>query len=268
MEIAWKPLDWYIIPSQARTNLGDEKDLWHLYESLRVRQLCPVIAQRKGDRGLLVAGFRRFAAATLGKLPQLEVKIYDEELTASDLKIINLTENIHRLDLSPYEKWQAIEELRRLHPKLLAKDLAEMLHLDPSHITRLLSPGKCIPAIQEALKARQFGISDCYAASKVSEQQQHEFLRMKREDGANRETLEKAVRKARPKTPDPISSSTITIPINGVKVTLKGKRMNLVQVVECLSECVDAAKKGIKERLTVKSWQSVLRDKSREVAGV
>jgi DNA-binding MarR family transcriptional regulator len=44
-----------------------------------------------------------------------------------------------RFDLTPYEKWQTLDELRRLHPKLMSKELAEMLHLDQSHITRLLS---------------------------------------------------------------------------------------------------------------------------------
>jgi ParB family transcriptional regulator, chromosome partitioning protein len=265
MEITRRPLDWFKTKPQARESLGDEAELRQLGLSIKARQLSAVGAHVSG---LLFYGHRRLRAAELVGLPDLEVKVFDEILTEGQIRVIQLEENVHRADLTPYEKWRALEELKRLHPKLMAKDLAEMLHLDPSHICRLLSPGKLGVAWQEAFKAGRVGISDCYAASKVSDQQSHELLRLKLEEGANRETLEKAVRKARPKGVDPVSSSTVTIPMNGVKVTIKGKRMNLAQVLECLNECVDAAKKGVKDRLTVKSWTAVLKDKSREVASV
>jgi ParB family transcriptional regulator, chromosome partitioning protein len=267
--ITRKPLEWFDTDSQARQDLGPESELRNLGESVGQRQLSPVGAWEKGERGLLIYGHRRLAGAKLVRLPDIEVKIFKGALTEVDLRIIRLTENFFRTDLTQWERFQEADGIRTLLPKLMMKDLAMVLKIDPPHLCRILSPGKCIPAFQEALKAERVGISDCYAASKVSEREQHELLRMKLEEGATRDQLERSVRKARPKGADPVSSSNVTIPLpSGIKVVVRGRRMTLAEVLECLNECVDAAKKGIKEKLTVKSWAAVLRDKSKDVAHV
>jgi ParB-like chromosome segregation protein Spo0J len=218
----------------------------------------------------LIAGFRRYWAAKLVGMTDIEVKIYEGPLTESQIKVINLTENIHRKDLEASERYEALVEFQKLHPKLPMKDLAELLKLDPPHLCKLLAPSKCIPAWQEAFKAGRVTAADIYAASKATTAQaQHELLRLKLEEGATRDQLERSVRKARPKGTDPVSSSTVTIPLpSGIRVVVRGKRLTLAEVVECLSECVDAAKKGLKEKLSVKSWQAVLHDKAKGVANV
>ena len=63
-----------------------------------------------------------------------------------------------------------------MNPSWQLKDLAEALHLDPSTVTRLLSPSKCIPAVQDALKQGKIGISDCYPISKLPESEQAGLL--------------------------------------------------------------------------------------------
>jgi ParB-like chromosome segregation protein Spo0J len=264
-----KPLPWFDTNAQARQDLGTELELKNLGDSVGQRQLSPVGAWDKGERGLLIYGHRRLAAAKLVGLPDLEVKIFKGPLTEADFRIIRLTENFFRTDLTQWERFQEAEGVRKLYPKLMAKELAEMLHLDPPALTKLLSPGNCSPAWREALKAGRVGISDCYAASRVSEREQSDLLCMKLEEGATRDQLDRKTRKARPKGGETVSSSTVTLPLpSGVKVIIRGKRMSLAEVLDTLSECVDAAKKGIKEKLGVKAWQAVLRDKSKEVAGV
>lgn len=98
-----KPLSWFKIAPQARRHF-DEAELRQLGESLKVKQLQPVLARPDGT---LIAGERRFRTASLASLANLDVVITDESLTESQLRIFQLTENLHRADLRDSEKWRA-----------------------------------------------------------------------------------------------------------------------------------------------------------------
>ena len=65
------------------------------------------------------------------------------------------------------------------NPTWQHKDLAQALNLDPSMVTRLLSPLKCIEGVAGALKEEKVGISDCYAASKLPPEEQAGLLSLK-----------------------------------------------------------------------------------------
>ena len=69
-----KPLSWFKINPQVR-KFFDEADLRRLGESLKVRQLKPGLNQ---PAGTLIAGERRYRAASLVGLATLAVKIADE----------------------------------------------------------------------------------------------------------------------------------------------------------------------------------------------
>jgi ParB/RepB/Spo0J family partition protein len=272
MEITRWPLSRFKVRPQARQPEHDVGDLRNLGESLKQRQLSPVGALIDG---WLLYGHRRLRAAELAGLSELEVKVYDEPLTESQIKVIHLTENIHRKELEPSERYEALVEFQQLHPKLMLKDLAQMLHLHPSQVTRLLSPSNCISAMQEAFKTGRVGISDCYAASKLSDQQQHELLRMKLDEGVTQlrdkaAALVRKTRKARPKGARPCGCSKITVSLgSGSKVSISKRSLALTDVVEALRGCLEAAEKALTEKLDARAWESVMRSKAKaEVAGV
>lgn len=208
-ETTRRPLAWFKVVPQVRTDLGSESDLKNLGESLRERQLSPVGAMTDGE---LIYGFRRLEAARLAGLPDLAVSIYLNPLSKAEVKVIQLTDNIHRLDMSPFEKFTACEELRKLNPKWTVKELAKHLKLDPASVTRWLSPSKCIPAWQEALRAGVVRLTDCYAASQVSEQHQQEMLEMKL-SGASRDALSRAAQRTNRKCErETVLASRMAIP--------------------------------------------------------
>lgn len=259
--ITRKPLAWFKVNPQTRQNLGSEVDLRNLGRSLRERQLSPVGATADAT---LIYGHRRLKAAELEGLPDLEVKIYPAGLSPVEVKLIQIIENFQREDLSAFERWQACEQLRILNPEWQSKELAEHLKLEASTVTKLLSPSKCIPAWRELLEQGRATISDCYAASRVSEEQQRELLALKL-GGASRDGLERVVRKTKAKGTSKdgaLNRVTIQLP-SGRQVVVRGRGMSLTAVVEALSESVDAAKKAIRDRLDARTWQSVMRDKSR-----
>ena len=241
-----------------------EDDLRRLGESLRQKQLQPVLCQPDGT---IIAGERRYRAAKLVGLPTLEVKIAEEQLSDNQIKIWQLTENMQREDLAGHEKWLGCAELMCMNPSWQGKDLAEHLHLDPSMVVRLLSPSKCIPAWQEALAAGKVGISDCYAASKLPEKEQAGLLALKL-SGASRDTIEAAGRKTR----ETRSGGTPAVKVarvkcllpSGVLIVASGEGLSLDDLIESLGEAQKEAKRAREQGLDAKTFQAVMKDKSKK----
>lgn len=256
---ATKPLTFFKPdPDQPRKHF-DEAALRALGESLKVRQNDPV--QAKPD-GALIDGERRWRAAGLVGLESLDAVITEKALTDVQVAVVRLTSFFHREDLSPHEKWQACQRLLELNPGWMAKDLAGCLHIDPSMVTRILSPSKCIPAWQEALRVGNVGISDVYAASKLPEPEQVTLLAMKLA-GASRDAIEHAGRKTRAAAPpEKVSKVKCALP-SGMQVVVSGTALSLDEAIEALSEALKSARKAREDGLTAKSWTAAMKDKAR-----
>jgi ParB/RepB/Spo0J family partition protein len=258
-QLASKPLSWFKVNPQVRKTFSDA-DLRSLGESLKVKQLQPVLA--KSD-GTLIAGERRLRAAKLAVLESLQVIVTDDPLSDCQIRIIQLTENVHRADLSGHEKWQACAELMCMNSAWQLKDLAEHLKFDPSMVTRLLSPSKCIAAVQEALAAGRIGISDCYAMSKVDAKEQHRLLAMKLE-GASRDAIEQEGRKTRNGNASAVRLARCKILLtSGLNIIVAGEELSLDELIDALGEAQKEAKKAREQALDVKTFQAVMRDKAK-----
>jgi ParB family chromosome partitioning protein len=262
MLMQMKPLSWFKPdPNQPRKHF-DEARLRELGESLKAHgQLQPVLAKPDGT---LLAGERRLRAAPLGGLTQLLTIITDRMLSDTETKLIALTENMQREDLSGYEQWLGCADLMRMNPVWQMKDLAGTLKKDPSSVTRLLSPSKCIPAWQEALKDGKVGISDCYAASKLPENEQAELLALKL-SGASRDAIEQAARKKRNGNTPAVKVGRLKVPLaGGATVQVSGPGMTLDDAIEATQDALKALKKARDDGLNSKTAQAVFRDKSKK----
>jgi ParB family chromosome partitioning protein len=259
-----KPLSWFKLdPNQPRKHFN-EADLRHLGESLKVKHLQPVLCQPDGT---IIAGERRYRAAMLVGLETLEVKIADEQLSDSQRRLWQLTENIQRKNLTGYEMWMGCAELMCMNPGWEMKSLAEALKLDPSSVTRILSPSRCTAAWQEALKDGRVGISDCYAASKLPEKDQAEMLALKR-SGASRDAIEQAGRKKRTGNTPTVKVSRLKVPLpSGVTVQISGLAITLDDAIEATQDALKAMKKAREEGLDSKTAQAVFRGKSEKSRG-
>lgn len=256
-----KPLSFFKTdPAQPRKDFT-EADLLSLGASMKtLGQLQPVGAKPDGT---LLWGERRLRAAQLAGLSELQVIITDRPLSESEIRLIQLTENMLRADLSGHEKWQGCAELMRLNPQWQLKDLAAHLHLDPSMVTRLLSPSKCIEAAQAALCEGKIGISDCYAISKLPAEEQAGLL-AKKLSGASRDAIEQAGRKQRT-TPAAVKVTRIKAVLpSGVSIVASGEGLSLDDLIESLGEAQREAKKAREQGLDAKTFSAVLRDKARK----
>ena len=260
-QLVSKPLAFFKINPQVRKSF-DEADLRRLGESLKVKQLQPVLCQPDGT---LIAGERRYRAAKLVGLATLEVKIADEQMTEPELRRWQLVENMLREDLKPSEQVDGLEELARLNPEMNNKDRAGLLNIDPSMVTRLRSVGKVIPAVRDALAAGTIGISDAYAISKLPEPQMAGMLEL-RLSGASRDTIEHAGRKSRNGAATAVKLSKARLALaSGVLIVVSGPELSLDELIESLVQAAKEAKQARDQGLDIKTMQAVFRDKAKQV---
>lgn len=258
-QLTTKPLNWFKVAPQARRHF-DEADLRQLGESLKARQLQPVLARSDGT---LIAGERRFRAAGLVGLPDLQVIITEEPLTDTQIKVIQLTENLHRADLRDSEKWRACEELLRLNPGWANKDLAAHLKLGEPTITKYLAPSRCIPEVQQALETGKIGITAAYEISRVPAEQQAELLRLKL-SGTSRDGLAEHVRKQKRDAAPQVRVKRISCPLpSGVGIVVTGEELSLDDLIEALGEAQKEAKKAREQGLDAKTFSAVMKDKAK-----
>lgn len=255
-----KPLNWFKVARQARQHF-DEAELRQLGESLKVKQLQPVVAR---PDGLLIAGERRLRAAKLVGLAELQVVISEEPLTESQLRIFQLTENVHRADLRDSEKFRACEELLRLNPGWTNKDLAAHLKLGESTVTKYLSPGRCIGEVQEALEAGRIGITTAYELSRAPQEQQGELLQLKL-SGTSRDGLADRIRKQKGQSTPQVRVKRIACPLpSGLSVVVSGQELSLDELIEALGDAQKEAKRAREQGLDAKTFSAVMKDKAKK----
>ena len=109
----------------------------------------------------------------------------------------------------------------------------------------------------------RLGISDCYAASKLSEAEQAELLRLKL-SGASRDAIEQAGRKKRAAAPTVKLSRIKAILPSGVMIVASGEGLTLDDLIESLGEAQREARKAREQGLDARTFQAVLRDKAKK----
>lgn len=257
-----RPLEWFKTDTRELARHDDPETIRRQGEDMLAKgQLQPVGAT---EDGRMIFGHGRWLAAKAAGIKTLEVKLFPASLSDTQFKLIRAAENLQRKELTGYQKSLLCAELMSGNPTWQLKDLAEELHLDPSMVTRLLSPSKCIPAWQEALAAGKVGISDCYAASKLGEEEQAKLLRLKL-SGASRDAIEQAGRNSRNSKARAIKLSRVKIAMpQGASVVVSGNELSMSDLVELLSDTLKEARKAA-DQYDVKTWVSMMRDRAKAV---
>jgi ParB family chromosome partitioning protein len=247
-------------PKQPRKFFSDE-ELDRLGDDMLARGvLVPLLILPDGT---VIDGERRKLAAVKKGIKELPVRVIDKPMSEKELRGIQLATVFHKVDLTAYEKYETCAELMCMNPGWMAKDCAEFLHLDPSMLTRLLSPCRCVPAVQEALKQGKIGISDCYAISKLSEPEQAGLLALKL-SGASRDQLEVAGRKSRNAGQPTVRVQRVKCILpNGVSVVVAGEGVSLDESIEALGEVMKEMKRARDLGYTAKTFAAAMKDRSK-----
>ncbi|MGL5094485.1 MAG: ParB/RepB/Spo0J family partition protein, partial [Planctomycetia bacterium] len=195
-------------------------------------------------------------------LPSLLAIITDEPLSETQIKVVQLSENVHRADLTEAEKYRACEELLRLNPGWSNKDLAAHLKLSEPTVTKYLAPGRAIPEVRQALEAGQVGITTVYEIAKAPPESQARLLRMSLA-GESRDGLARQIRAAK-RQPAPQSRvKRILCPLpSGISVSVSGAELSLDDVHTAIGELQREIRKACDQGLDAKTFSAVLKDKA------
>lgn len=215
--------------------------------------------------GKLIWGEGRLIAAQAAGHPEIPAVVMEHPMTEGEFLTLQMVENMARSDLSPVDQWEGCVRLLEANPQWQLKDVAKALSLDPSMVTRLLSPSKCVPAVQDAFRQGKLGISDCYAISKHGEAEQLELLALKL-SGASRDAIEQAGKKKRTAAPSVRLSRVKCVLPTGVQIVVSGEGISLEDVIDSLAEAGKEARKAREQGLDAKTFQAVCRDKAKAVA--
>jgi ParB family chromosome partitioning protein len=160
----------------------DERALAELAASFTTQGVLQPLLVRSVDdsRFEVVAGARRFRAAALAALKEVPVRVV--ELSDAAVRESQLTENLLREDVHPYEEALALSGL--LHLEGAQYDVASIssrLGKSPSYITTRIRLTELISSIAEAFLADQIGVGHALEIAKLPQAQQEKAF-----DGAFR----------------------------------------------------------------------------------
>jgi ParB family transcriptional regulator, chromosome partitioning protein len=242
-----------------RQHSGTEEELKALAQSWMERPVHDIIVcpSRK-----VVDGHRRLAGLDLLGETEVEVLLTNQELDDKAVLEVGLTTAIHRADLSGFDKFQACVKLLELHPGWEKQDLAGCVKLDPSTVTRLLSPSKCVPEVVEALRENRISISDAYEISKAIDRDGQLTLLGLKNAGASRDALAAQGRKQRAAATPAVRVSKIKCPLpSGQVITVSGEELSLDEAIESLKEALKAMTKardtGLDSRTAMAVWKNM-----------
>jgi ParB family chromosome partitioning protein len=256
-ELLTKPVSWFVPdPKQPRKSYA-KNELLELAESLIADgQFQPVGAR---PDGMLIWGGGRLAAAQLGGMKELSVIIADRVLSDTEIRIIQLSENLHRSSLADREVYLAVNELRTLNPTWLKKDFAAHLHKDPSMVTRIFAVDDLIPEAREAFLSGAFGFSVAYGISKATAEQQRLLLASKL-SGVSRDEIERQGRKQRNGTPA-VRVSRVVCPLPcGAVVQVSGQKLSLDDMAAAIAELLKMAKRASGQGMCAKTFERMCQD--------
>ena len=169
----------------------DENSLRELAASFTTQGILqPLLVRPANDAKYeVVAGARRFRAAKLAALTEVPVRVV--ELSDAAVRESQLTENLLREDVHPYEEALALSGLLHLDGALYdLSSIASRLGKSPAYTTTRIRLVKLIPSIAEAFLQDQIGVGHALEIAKLPQlQQQKAFEAAFRSiwtDGGNR----------------------------------------------------------------------------------
>lgn len=170
-----------IIPNRFQPRIAfDEQALNELADSIKMYGILqPLILRPLGDKYEIIAGERRYKAATiagLSEVPAILVNLDDQ--TSAELAII---ENIQRKDLTAIEEAKSYKKLLDLG-NYTQEQLATKMGKNQSTIANKLRLLNLLPEAQDALMNNL-----------ISERHARSLLQLKDETGKQREVLNKII---------------------------------------------------------------------------
>lgn len=227
---------------QPRKTFNQEA-LKELSESIKQQGILqPIIAEKRDDEYLIVAGERRYRAAKLAGLPTIPVIV--STYSDSDRLLISLVENIQREDLNPIEEAEALASL--LTGSAMNQDkLAKMIGKSRSSVANSLRLLNLTEDMRASLENGNLSPGHARAVLSLDTREQREtlFRQIISERISVREAENRASRINRPNKP----KSASQVNSQGADPDLMEVEQRLIEVLGTKVKVRGSAQKGMLE---------------------
>jgi ParB/RepB/Spo0J family partition protein len=220
-------------------------------------QLVPVIVYRGIERFLLLDGERRWRAAQLVQISELDAVILPERPPESALRVLQMSLEAHKIGLSAMERSNFLQRIQQENGWTI-NDLVERLHITQPQVSKLLGCQRLCPEVQQLLHTGKLDIEKAYVISQETDHGKQQQL-AQQATSISREQLRRQVRGISPSPEQTTDAATFAMP-GGMCVTVKGEGLALALVIDVLNETVTQLRKGRKQGLDISTQQRVMRD--------
>ncbi len=155
----------------------DEHSLQELAASFQTQGVLQPLLVRTVDKDQyeVIAGARRFRAAAIAQLKEVPVRVV--ALSDAAVRESQLTENLLRQDVHPYEEAIALDGLLHLDgAQYDVASIASRLGKSPAYITTRIRLTQLVPSIAEAFLADEIGVGHALEIAKLPQEQQQKAL--------------------------------------------------------------------------------------------
>jgi ParB family chromosome partitioning protein len=240
----------------------DEAGLSALGQSiLKLGQLLPIIVFACAATGMyvLVDGERRWRAFQLIGKSLIDAIVLPQRPTAAELRILQMSIDMHRVAHSPMEKSNGLAAARKELGCTVA-ELAGKLDLTQSYASKLLAFQKGDPLVQAALHKGDLDIEKAYIICQEPDHAKQRALLLQSGKLSRDQLRHRTTKQGAP--PVTASQASFALP-GGVSVRLQGKELTLDSAIDALQAAVKELRKGLKQHLDIDTIQRVMRDRAR-----
>lgn len=117
-----------------------QRSLEELAEDIKENGLIEPVLVRELENGQyrLIAGERRWRAHRLAGIDVIDA-IVRQDISNAKLCLVQLSENIHREDLTDLEVGSFLKRMMEEYPELKKQDLSKLLKKNPSYVSRIMA---------------------------------------------------------------------------------------------------------------------------------
>lgn len=245
-------------PGNLRTK-NSEAEMLALAESVKKHGLhVPLIVHDNQ----IIDGHRRYFAMLMCNPPIefAEVIELDSRPTETELRVLQLTLDVHRASLTSMERSDALARIMRENNWSIS-ELAEKLNMKQPLVTKLLKFQDGCSEVRAALQAGSIDQDKAYTICQEPNPDKQRGL-LKQAGDLSREQLRQ---KARSKG-EPVALKTavarFALP-KGVMVTVQGPRMDLSGAIGAILETLRVLKKGQADSWDIVTAARVMRDRAK-----
>jgi ParB family chromosome partitioning protein len=235
-------------PDQPREEF-DPEALERLAQSLKTRgQLQPIRVRWEEGRGvyLILAGERRWRAAKIAALPELQCVIHDGDLADDERLALQLVENALRDDLRPVEQARAYRRLMDARGWTMT-DLAAELNLHQTTVSRALALLELPEPVQDQVEQGALAPSVAAEITKLPDPEDRAVVAAAAvAQKLTRTEVDELVKAVRAKRPIPLPRpDPVTLDLgDGCTVQVRWRKPNGLTVAQALRRALKLAQES------------------------